>query len=67
MKFTDGYWLTRPGLAPLYAVEVDDIRHDEAAGTMTVYAPTAVIRDRGDTLNRAMLTVTFSAPGARVA
>ena len=33
---------------------------------MTVYAPTAVIRDRGDTLNRAMLTVTFSAPAPGV-
>ena len=62
MKFTDGYWLTRPGLAPLYAVEVDDIRRDDRAGTMTVFAPTGVVRDRGDTLNRAMLTVTFSAP-----
>ena len=58
--------ILKPGLAPLYAVEVDDIRVDEAAGTMTVYAPTAVIRDRGDTLNRAMLTVTFSAPAPGV-
>lgn len=62
MKFTDGYWLTRPGLTPLYATEVDDIRIDEAAGTMTVYAPTTVIRHRGDTLNRPMITVTFSSP-----
>ncbi|GAA5202792.1 alpha-xylosidase [Microbacterium jejuense] len=66
MKFTDGYWLTRPSLTPLYAVEVDDIRLDEAAGTMSVYAPTAVIRDRGDTLNRPMLTVVFSAPAPGV-
>ena len=62
MKFTDGYWLTRPGLAPLYAVEVDDIRADRDAGTMTVYAPTSAIRHRSDTLNLAMLTLTFSAP-----
>ena len=66
MKFTDGYWLTRPSLTPLYAVEVDDIRIDEAAGTMSVYAPTAVIRDRGDTLNRPMLTVVFSSPAPGV-
>ncbi|WP_308492877.1 alpha-xylosidase [Microbacterium terrisoli] len=66
MKFTDGYWLTRPTLTPLYAVEVDDIRIDETAGTMTVYAPTAVIRDRGDTLNRPMLTVVFSSPAPGV-
>ncbi|MCS3841791.1 alpha-xylosidase [Microbacterium sp. AK031] len=66
MKFTDGYWLTRPGLTPLYATEVDDIRIDEAAGTMTVYAPTTTIRHRGDTLNRPMITVTFSSPAPGV-
>ena len=66
MKFTDGYWLTRPGLTPLYAVELDDVRVDEAAGTLTVYAPTAAIRHRGDTLNRAMITVTFSSPAPGV-
>lgn len=66
MKFTDGYWLTRPGLAPLYAVEVDDIRTDEDAGTMTVFAPTGVVRHRGDTLNRALLTLTFSSPAPGV-
>jgi alpha-D-xyloside xylohydrolase len=66
MKFTDGYWHTRPGIAPLYAVEVDDVRVDEAAGTMTVYAPTARIRRRGDTLNRPMLTVTYSSPAPGV-
>jgi len=66
VKFTDGYWLTRPGLTPLYAVELDDVRVDEAAGTLTVYAPTAAIRHRGDTLNRAMITVTFSSPAPGV-
>jgi alpha-D-xyloside xylohydrolase len=66
MKFTDGYWLSRPGLDPLYAVEVDDVRVDEAAGTMTVYAPTSVIRHRGDTLNRPMLTLTYSSPAPGV-
>ncbi|WP_243064437.1 alpha-xylosidase [Humibacter sp. RRB41] len=62
MKFTDGYWLTRPGLTPLYAVEVDDLRGDDDAGTLSVYAPTAAVRHRGDTLNLAMLTLRFSAP-----
>ncbi|ANC32957.1 alpha-xylosidase [Isoptericola dokdonensis] len=66
MKFTDGYWLSRPGLHPLYAVEVDDVRVDEAAGTMTVYAPTVTIRHRGDTLNRPMLTLTYSSPAPGV-
>lgn len=62
VKFTDGYWLTKPGLTPLYAVEVDDVRVDGDAGAMTVYAPTAAIAHRGDTLNLAMLTLTLSAP-----
>ncbi|WP_407359143.1 alpha-xylosidase [Microbacterium sp. LTA6] len=66
MKFTDGYWLTRPGFTPLFGVEVDDIRVDEQAGTLTVYAATAGIRHRGDTLNRPMLTITFSAPSPGV-
>ena len=66
MKFTDGYWLTRPGITPLYAADVDDIRVDEAAGTMTVFAPTTVIRERGDTLNRPMLTLGFSSPAEGV-
>lgn len=66
MKFTDGYWLTRPGRTPLYAVEVDDIRIDEQAGTLTVYAATTVIRHRGDTLNRPLLTIVFSAPAPGV-
>jgi alpha-D-xyloside xylohydrolase len=62
VKFTDGYWLTRPGMTPLFAVEIDDIRVDETAGTMTVYAATAAIRHRGDTLNRPMITLTFASP-----
>ncbi|WP_433676411.1 alpha-xylosidase [Microbacterium gorillae] len=66
MKFTDGYWLTRAGYAPLYATTVDDIRIDEEAGTLTVYAPTAAIRHRGDTLNRPMITVVFSSPAPGV-
>ncbi|MFZ0530809.1 MAG: alpha-xylosidase [Propionicimonas sp.] len=66
MKFTDGYWATRPDYTPLYAVEVDDIRIDAAAGTLTVYAPTSRIRGRGDVLNRPMLTITYSAPAPGV-
>jgi len=66
VKFTDGYWLTRPGITPLFAQQVDDIRIDEAAGTMTVFAPTVVVRDRGDTLNRPMFTLTFSSPAEGV-
>lgn len=66
MKFTDGYWLMRPGVTGLYASAVDDVRADAEAGSLTVFAPTAVIRHRGDTLNRAVLTTTFTAPAPGV-
>ncbi|MFT4260200.1 alpha-xylosidase [Microbacterium sp.] len=66
MKFTDGFWLTRSGLTPLYASHVDDMRVDASAGTLTVFAPTGAIRHRGDTLNRPMLTVTLSSPASGV-
>jgi len=62
MKFTDGYWLMRPGVTGLYASTVDDVRVDSEAGSLTVFAPTALIRHRGDTLNRAMITMTSRLP-----
>ena len=60
MKFTDGFWETRPGVDALYAQEAYDI--EAGNGRLTVSAPTRVITRRGDTLNRAMLTVTLSSP-----
>ncbi|KAA9111522.1 alpha-xylosidase [Microbacterium rhizomatis] len=64
MKFTDGYWQLRPGVTALYAQEAYDIAQAatvDGAG-LVVTAPTAVIRGRGDTLNRPVLTVTLSSP-----
>jgi alpha-D-xyloside xylohydrolase len=61
MKFTDGYWQTRPEYTLLYAVEVDDVRIDVDRGQLVVYASTAHITGRGDTLNRPLLTITYSA------
>ncbi|WP_345763685.1 alpha-xylosidase [Diaminobutyricibacter sp. McL0608] len=60
MKFTDGFWQTRPGVTPLYAAEAFDIVAGEH--TLTVTAPTKAIESRGDTLNRAVLTVTLTSP-----
>jgi alpha-D-xyloside xylohydrolase len=65
MKFTDGFWQLRPGVAALYGQEAYDIW--EATDTvdgpgLVVTAPTKVIAGRGDTLNRATLTVTLSSP-----
>ncbi|QWT25077.1 alpha-xylosidase [Subtercola sp. PAMC28395] len=60
MKFTDGFWQTRPGVTPLYAQEAFDIVAGE--NSLVVTAPTKVIATRGDTLNRPLLTVTLSSP-----
>jgi alpha-D-xyloside xylohydrolase len=60
MKFTDGYWQVRPGVTALYAQEAHDIEATDA--TLRVTAPTTVIRGRGDTLNRPVLTVTLTSP-----
>jgi len=60
MKFTDGYWHLRPGVEMLRPRDVDAVEAGD--GTLTVYAPTAPITKRGDTLNRPLVTVTFDAP-----
>jgi alpha-D-xyloside xylohydrolase len=60
MKFTDGYWQTRPGIEPLYAAKVHDVEIE--TGAMTVYAPTKKIDTRFDTVDLPLLTVRFSSP-----
>lgn len=60
MKFTDGFWQTRPGVTPLYAAEAYDVVAGD--GSLVVTAPTKTIEARGDTLNRPVLTVTLSSP-----
>lgn len=64
MKFTDGYWLPRKGFTPLFAQGAHDIVVADDA--LTAYAPTKPVRDRGDTLNQALLTVEFTAPAPDV-
>src|SRR5665811_976974 len=60
VKFTDGFWHTRPGVTPLFAQEAYDIVAGDSS--LTVTAPTKVIQGRGDTLNCPTLTVTLSSP-----
>ncbi|MFP7761712.1 alpha-xylosidase [Marisediminicola sp. LYQ85] len=67
MKFTDGFWLTRPGVTAQYALEAYDIDVESASpgvdgDRIVVTAPTRVIERRGDVLNRTALTVTLSSP-----
>lgn len=60
MKFTDGFWMLRDGVTPVYAQEAYDVTAGD--GTLTITAPGKVIERRGDTLNRPTLTVTLSSP-----
>ena len=60
MKFTDGYWNVRAGMHPLHPAHAYDIWSGDDA--MTVYAPTTPIVGRGDTLNRPVVTLTYSSP-----
>lgn len=60
MKFTEGYWLLRDDMRHEYAAHAYDV--EAIDGGMRVYAPTKVIRQRGDTLNQPVITVEFTAP-----
>ena len=64
VKFTDGYWQLRSGVSARYPAEVNDVVAD--ADSLTVYAPTRPIRQRGDTLNQPLITVRCSAPAVDV-
>jgi alpha-D-xyloside xylohydrolase len=65
VKFTDGFWQLRPGVDIDYAAESYEIRHEKAA--ITIVAPTKVIEQRGDVLNRSTLTLTIDSPQPGVA
>jgi alpha-D-xyloside xylohydrolase len=60
VRFTDGFWQPRADVTPLLARQVHDIWGDSEA--LQVFAPTAPVAHRSDTLNRPLLTVTISSP-----
>jgi len=62
MKFTDGFWQTRPGVASLFAQEAYAVHVEDDGRSVVVTAPTKVIATRGDTLNRPSMTVTLTSP-----
>lgn len=64
MKFTDGFWAVRPGVAATYAQEAYDVLAED--DRVVVTAPTQRIRARGNVLNTPVLTVTLSAPAEGV-
>lgn len=63
MKFTDGYWLVRPGCTARCATEIADVRSDEHR--MILYAPVKHVTRRGATLNSPLLTVECWSPTPR--
>jgi alpha-D-xyloside xylohydrolase len=60
MRFTDGYWLLRPGVHAAYPVEVLDVQ--TSADSLTVSAPTQPVRHRGDLLGGPVVTLTCTSP-----
>jgi alpha-D-xyloside xylohydrolase len=60
MKFTDGYWRKRDGVTALHPAHLHDVEAD--AATLTVFAATRRVHQRGDTLNAPVVTVTCGSP-----
>lgn len=64
MKFTNGFWLMRKEIEPIFAVEYAG--HEVDGDSLVVYGVGKHITDRGDCLNIGMLIVTFTSPMADV-
>ncbi|MER6630180.1 TIM-barrel domain-containing protein, partial [Streptomyces sp. NPDC000987] len=64
MKFTDGYWLMRPGCTAHFAAEIADVRAD--GHRLTLCAPVKQVTRRGGTLNSPLLTVECWSPAEGV-
>lgn len=58
MKYSDGFWLNRVGYDVKYAEQMYSIEADESS--VTVYAATHWIHNRGMTLGGPMLTIRFT-------
>lgn len=60
MKFTDGFWLMRPGCVRHAAAQAYEVRLE--ANQLLIFAPTRPIHHRAATLETPLLTVCFSSP-----
>lgn len=60
MKFTNGYWLDKPEYQLNYAIQSYSARISENA--LSIVCPCVPVNGRGDVMNHATLTVTFTAP-----
>ncbi len=69
MKFTDGFWLTRPGVTLEWAVRAQHVRTEHlptGEQVLRLDAPVHGGRHRGDTLNHAVLEVEVFSPAEGV-
>ncbi|MFV0252420.1 MAG: alpha-xylosidase [Beutenbergiaceae bacterium] len=64
MRFTDGYWHIRPGVRIDYAAQAYAVATTPTS--IQVEAPNIEIEHRGQTLNRAVLSVDLSSPAEGV-
>ncbi|MER5268533.1 alpha-xylosidase [Actinosynnema sp. NPDC002837] len=64
MKFSDGYWLLRPGVEAAHPVEMRDVATGN--GEVVVHATTRPIRHRGDMLKGPVVTLGLTSPMADV-
>lgn len=60
MRFTNGFWLMREGVKAAYGKTAHRI--DKTAQGLTIYSPSKVIADRGDTLNIPLITTRLHSP-----
>ena len=60
MKFTNGYWLTKPEFRMDYATQC--VRAEASGDTLRLLAACRPVKGRGDVLNGAALRVILSAP-----
>lgn len=66
MKFTNGYWLTQPGVKALYARQDYEIAVTRDGKGIEILAPAASVRGRADTLNLPTFDVTITSPARGV-
>ena len=62
MKFTNGYWLTRPGVEALYARSPYELSVGPDGRSIDVLATTRVVTGRADTLNLPTFRIHATSP-----
>ncbi|MCI1936281.1 MAG: alpha-xylosidase [Bifidobacteriaceae bacterium] len=63
MKFTNGYWLSKPNVDAIFARETYEVETAEEDSALTVLATSKFIGDRADTLNLPTFDFRITSPG----